>query len=96
MSNFRIKKPVKHYSNIKDSNTLEIKHRQKIKQIDMKKHSLDKLNQQLNKATDELSRIDLNRKDNATIDLEKRAKLLNTKQKLEEDIDTIINNMDEM
>lgn len=96
MSNFRIKKPVKHYSNIKDSNTLEIKHRQKIKQIDMKKHSLDKLNQQLNKATDELSRIDLNRKDNATIDLEKRAKLLNTKQKLEEDIDTIINNMDEI
>ena len=44
MSNFRIKKTPKTQHNIKDSNTLEIKHRQKIKQLDNKKKSSDKLN----------------------------------------------------
>ena len=33
MSNFRIKKTPKTQHNIKDSNTLEIKHRQKVKQV---------------------------------------------------------------
>ena len=37
MSNFRIKKQVKVNSNMKDSNTLEIKHRCKIKQIETKR-----------------------------------------------------------
>ena len=39
---------------MKDSNTLEIKHRKKIEQIENKKKSIDKLNQTLVKINDDL------------------------------------------
>lgn len=96
MSNFRIKKQIKHNTNMKDSNTLEIKHRLKIKQIDIKKVSIDKIQSNLSNINEELYKIDSLRELNQPFDLEKRSELLNTKMKLEEELDTIINNTDEI
>ena len=96
MSNFRIKKQVKVNSNMKDSNTLEIKHRCKIKQIETKKNSLEKLKLQLTKINEDLYKIN-NIKDMTNIyNLEKRAELLNNKVLFEAEIDSINNNMDEI
>jgi hypothetical protein len=96
MSNFRIKKTPKTQHNMKDSNTLEIKHRQKIKQIECKKKSIDKLSASLNKINDELIKIDKNRELNAVFDMEKRAELLNQKKNLEEEIEQMNSNMEEI
>jgi hypothetical protein len=96
MSNFRIKKTPKIQHNMKDSNTLEIKHRKKIEQIEIKKKSLDKINQHLIKVNEDLFKIDKQRETNGIFDLEKRADLLNQKKKLEEDISNMNNNMDEI
>ena len=96
MSNFRIKKTPKTQHNIKDSNTLEIKHRQKIKQIDNKKISLDKLISSLNKINDELYKIEKIRETNIIFDLDKRAELLIQKKRLDEEIENMNNNMDEI
>ena len=82
MSNFRIKKTPKTQHNMKDSNTLEIKHRMKIKQMDIKKKSHEKTSAQLNKVIDDLYKLDKLRETNAVFDLEKRAELLNLKKKL--------------
>jgi hypothetical protein len=96
MSNFRIKKTPKTQHNMKDSNTLEIKHRKKIEQMDTKRKSLDKLNQSLSKINEDLFKIDKHREDNGVFDLEKRADLLNQKKKFEEDLEHMNNNMDEI
>lgn len=96
MSNFRIKKQIKHNTNMKDSNTLEMIHRQKIKQIGTKKVSIEKIQANLVKINDELLKIDTLREKGQTIDLEKRADLLNNRSKLEQDIDAINNNTDEI
>jgi hypothetical protein len=96
MSNFRIKKTPKTQHNMKDSNTLEIKHRKKIEQMDTKRKSLDKLNQSLSKINEDLFKIDKHREDNGIFDLEKRADLLNQKKKFEEDLEHMNNNMDEI
>ncbi len=96
MSNFRIKKKTKHNTNMKDSNTLEIIHRQKIKQIETKKTSIDKIQLSLTKINDDLLKMDNMREKNQSIDLEKRSDLLNNKNKLELEIDTINNNTDEI
>ena len=96
MSNFRIKKPVKTHINMKDSNTLEIKHRNKIKQIDNKKQSINNIKLSLDKINNELYSLDINKELNKTFDLEKRCELLNNKKKLEEEIDMITNNIDEI
>ena len=96
MSNFRIKKIVKKKFDMKDSNTLEIKHRNKIKQITLKKISIDKIKQQLTKINDELTKLELNRNKVHIFDMEKRGELLNSKKKLEEELDMICNNMDEI
>lgn len=95
-NNFRIKKTPKIEHNIKDSNTLENKHRHKIKQIDNKKKSLDKLNNQLIKINEDLIKIDKLRENNGLYDLEKRADLLNNKKKIEEEIEIINNNTEEI
>ncbi len=81
---------------MKDSNTLEIKHRKKIEQMDTKRKSLDKLNQSLSKINEDLFKIDKHREDNGIFDLEKRADLLNQKKKFEEDLEHMNNNMDEI
>lgn len=96
MSNFRIKKTPKTQHNMKDSNTLEIKHRMKIKQMDTKKKSHDKIMSQLNKVIEDLYKLDKWRETNAVFDLEKRAELLNLKKKLEEELESMNNNMDEI
>ena len=96
MSNFRIKKTPKIQHNMKDSNTLEIKHRKKIEQIENKKKSIDKLNQTLVIIIDDLFKIDKQREHNGMFDLEKRADLLNQKKKLEEEINHMNENMDEI
>ncbi len=49
MSNFRIKNTAKTQHNMKDSNTLEIKHRQKVKQLETKKKLSEKTLLLLNK-----------------------------------------------
>jgi hypothetical protein len=96
MSNFRIKKTPKTQHNIKDSNTLEIKHRQKVKQIETKKKSTDKIINSLNKINDELNKIDKMREELIIFDLEKRADLLNQKKKLEEELEYMNYNVDEI
>ena len=94
MSNFRIKKTPKIQHNMKDSNTLEIKHRKKIEQMETKKKSVDKLNQTLFKINEDLFKIDKQREQqNGVFDLEKRADLLNQKKKLEEEISQMNNNI---
>ena len=95
-SNFRIKQTPKVQSNIKDTNTLEIKHRQKIKQMDTKKQSLTKLTQNLNNLNEEIYKIDKLRETNIVFDTEKRAKLLCNKKKVEDAIEEIHANMDEI
>jgi len=62
MSNFRIKKTPKTQHNMKDSNTLEIKHRQKVKQIENKKKSKEKITLALSKINEDLCKIDKDRK----------------------------------
>ncbi len=96
MSNFRIKKTPKTQHNIKDSNTLEIKHRQKVKQIETKKKSTDKIIHSLNKINDELNKINKMREESIIFDLEKRADLLNQKKKLEEELEYMNYNVDEI
>lgn len=81
---------------MKDSNTLEIKHRKKIEQIETKKRSIDKLNHTLIKINEDLFKIDKQREQNGIFDLEKRADLLNQKKKLEEEINHMNENMDEI
>jgi hypothetical protein len=96
MSNFRIKTKIKHNSNMKDSHTLEIKHRQKIEEIEIKNKSLDKQQNQLNKINDELHQLNSMKENNQYIDLKKRCDLLNKKKQLELTIDGININMDEI
>ena len=96
MSNFRIKKTPKPQHNMKDSNTLEVKHRQRIKQIDNKKKSSEKITTQLNKVIEDLYKLDKLREINIVFDLDKRAELLNLKKKLEEELESMNNNMDEI
>ena len=96
MSNFRIKKQIKQHSNMKDSNTLEIKHRNKIKQIEIKKLSINTIQLKLNKINEELYRIESCRDTNIIFDLEKRSDLLNNKYKLIEEINLINDNMEEI
>jgi hypothetical protein len=96
MSNFRIKKTAKTQHNMKDSNTLEIKHRQKIKQMENKKKSSDKLLQTLNKINEDLLKIDKQKELTGIFDLEKRADLLNQKKKIEDELDFNEHNMEEI
>jgi predicted RNA-binding Zn-ribbon protein involved in translation (DUF1610 family) len=96
MSNFRIKKTPKIMTNMKDSNTLENKHRQKIKQMENKKKSIEKLEHSLNKINEDLMKIDKQRETNIIFDIDKRAELLNQKKKIEEEIDFLNTNMDEI
>lgn len=95
-SNFRIKKQLKSHHNMRDTNTLEIKHRQKIKQMDNKKQSLDKLNEELNNVNDKLYQIDKIRETHFIFDMEKRAELLCAKKKIEDEIEDLNHNMDEI
>ncbi len=96
MSNFRIKNTAKTLHNMKDSNTLEIKHRQKVKQIETKKKLSEKTLLLLNKVNEELLKIDKQKETTGVFDLEKRAELLNQKKKLEEELDSNENNMEEI
>ena len=97
-SNFRIKKERKKNSsnNIKDSSTLEKKHKQAIKNLENEKSSLSKLKNNLKKTEEELNKLEKLRNDNMIIDLEKRANLLNLKEKYIEEINNIENNNNEI
>jgi len=92
MSNFRIKKSPGSKSNgtMKDSNTLEKKHLQKIKSFENKKCSLDKVVKTLKKVEKELALLKDKRNSNMLVDLEKRAELLNLQKKYSEEIEQII------
>jgi hypothetical protein len=98
MSNFRIKKSPGSKSNgtMKDSNTLEKKHLQKIKSFENKKCSLDKVVKTLKKVEKELALLKDKRNSNMLVDLEKRAELLNLQKKYSEEIEQIINNHEEI
>jgi len=96
-SNFRIKKNNKTIkSNIKESSTLENKHKQQIKNIEQQKLSLSKVKLNFEKITKELEKIDYLRKKNLSFDLEKRAQLLDSKIKYENQIIEIENNETEI
>jgi hypothetical protein len=96
MSNFRIKKTPKTHHNMKSANTLENKHRQTVKMMENKKHSINSINTSLNKINEELFKIDKMREKNIVYDLNKRAELLNSKKNLEEELENLSNNMDEI
>ena len=95
-SNFRIKKEKVNNNSVKDSSTLEKKHKQMIKTFDTQKNSVAKLKLTLKKTEDELNKLEKLRNDNVLIDLEKRAELLNTKENLLIEIEEIENNNEEM
>lgn len=99
MSNFRIKKQVnirKQPISIRSSNTLENKHLDKIKMIEKKRNSLDKLKNNLNKIIKELNDIDEIRNNTNRIDIDKRAELLVEQDRLLEEIRSIENNNEEI
>jgi hypothetical protein len=97
-SNFRIKKERKknNGSSIKDSSTLEKKHKQAVKNIETKKSSICKLRNSLKKTEDELNKLEKMRNNNILIDLEKRANLLNLKEKYTNEINEIESNTNEI
>lgn len=96
MSNFRIKKVNNREENIKGSNTLEKKHIDNVKKISDEKNSIDSLKKKLHNVEIQLSILEEKRNNNEIIDLEKRAKLLNDKDKYEQLIDEIIKNNNEI
>lgn len=98
MSNFRIKKDTKKNkkTNIKDSSTLDKKHKQQVKMFKNKKKSLSKLEKEVIKINKELIQLNDSKNNLEVIDLEKRAALLNRKDNLEEEIEFIKNNQYEM
>lgn len=98
MSNFRIKKDNKNKkkNNIKDSTTLDKKHKQQIKIFKNKKKSLLKLETELSKISKELNIMDKKKTNLETIDIEKRAELLNRKDNLEDEVEYIKHNQYEM
>ena len=81
---------------MKSANTLENKHRQTVKMMENKKHSINSINTSLNKINEELFKIDKMREKNIVYDLNKRAELLNNKKNLEEELENLSNNMDEI
>ena len=97
-SNFRIKKERKKNvnNNIKDSSTLEKKHKQTIKNIETKKKSIIKIKNSLKKTEDELNKLEKMRNDNILIDLDKRANLLNLKEKYLKEIQEIEDDTNEI
>lgn len=98
MSNFRIKKDKNKKNCEKKSNkgntTLDKKHKQHVKFFKNKKKSLGKLKIELDKVIKKLEEID--KSNLVNIDLENRAKLLNKKDNLIDEIDFIKNNTAEM
>lgn len=99
MSNFRIKKAPgssKQSGVMKDSNTLEKKHLQKIKNFETKKTNLDKIQKNLNKVEKELNVMKEKRNNNILIDLDKRAELLALQKQYNDEINHILNDQDEI
>lgn len=96
MSNFRIKKKGKKRSKMKESTTLDKKHRQKVKYFENKKKSAKKINIELTKISNELKILDKKRENFDINDLEHRANLLNRKDFLLEELKSIKNNYEEM
>jgi len=97
MSNFRIKKNKNtKKESIKNSSTLDKKHRQKVKQFNNKKKSCNKIEKELKKINNELENFNKKRRDFTSNDLERRAELLNLKDKYSEEIKNIKNNYEEM
>jgi predicted RNA-binding Zn-ribbon protein involved in translation (DUF1610 family) len=98
MSNFRIKKDKTKKNSEKKSNkgntTLDKKHKQHIKYFKVKKNSVVKLKNELERINKRLKEID--KKDSINIDMSKRAELLNKKDELISEIDIISKNIDEM
>ena len=97
MSNFRIKKTNNNKKkNIKDSNTLEDKHKTKIETIDNKKNSKKLKLNELKNISKELELIEEKKNNNLLIDLNYRAELLDTKKKLELELNEINNDNEEI
>lgn len=97
MPNFRVKKPTKKkVTNIKNSNTLDKKHKQKIKIFKKEKKTINKLNNELNKINHELSLMENKRSTFTQNDLDIRSKLLDKRDEIEEKIESIQNNDQEM
>jgi len=97
-SNFRIKNKNKNKknNNVKDSNTLENKHKQMINKIGNEINSLEQLKNKLDKIKTDLNKIEEYKKKHIIFDIEKRAKLLNLKDKYTQEIINIENNESEI
>lgn len=81
---------------IKKTNTLENKHRQKLKEIETDKSSFDTLQNELLNIITEINNMDKNRSKFTNNDLDKRAKLLDQKDHIENKISLLSNNIIEM
>ena len=98
MSNFRIKKKKSKGSNktnIKGSNTLDKKHRQKVNKFATLKKSIKNIEKEILKIDQELEFLKTNIKYDDK-DLEHRANLLNKKDSLKDQLNNIKNNNDEL
>ena len=96
--NFRIKKKSKNKikDDIKNSKTLENKYRNKIDYFNKKYENIDKLKKKLLNVDSELTKININKDNNIKFDLNKRAKLIKSKQDILNEIDDIEKKNEEM
>ena len=82
---------------IKESNTLDNKHRQMVKQFNNSKNDKELLNEELNNINEEIEMINLANKDGLSSDfIRQRASLLDKKEELLNKYKSICNNYDEM
>jgi predicted RNA-binding Zn-ribbon protein involved in translation (DUF1610 family) len=82
--------------NIKESNTLDKKHKEIIKNFQNDKDNIYQVNEELNIIINNLENLERNRDKFTLDDLNKRAELLNKKEILETQINNIQNNFSEM
>lgn len=80
----------------KESNTLDNKHRQMVKHFNNMRENKDDLIKQINEINLEIEKLDKNRENFTLEDMNKRAKLIDKKEDLDNKYNTIISNYDEM
>ena len=81
---------------IKKSSTLENKHRIKIKEFETEKNTISQLEEQLVKINNDINNLDQIREKFTNVELNKRAKLIDSKEDIEIKLADLKNNINEM
>ena len=80
----------------KESNTLDNKHRLMVKHFNEKRNDLHEMVNEINTITIEIKAMDERRDSFTLLDIKNRASLLDKKEQLEHEYNSINNNFDEM